>query len=320
MFPEDASFRGAGRPSAPAAEGALRSRSANPLLAEPSLAELREPPRNGAPSGQKKKSDNLTRITDEGVHFRDGDRDLFLNPEISIGIQEKLGADIIFAFDECTSPLNDYEYTKRALVRTHAWAKRSLAAQTRSDQALYGIVQGGEYRDLREESARFIGAMSFPGFGIGGSLGKSKEDMWNVLKWTLPLLPEEKPRHLLGIGRIDDVLNGIELGVDTFDCVIPTREARHGSIWTHEGRYDVKSGRWAESRKPLEKKCTCPVCASGRTRGEINALFKGKDHEAGRLATIHNVYFFNDLMRRAREAIKAGKFSDFKKKTLRDLG
>jgi queuine tRNA-ribosyltransferase len=260
---------------------------------------------------------NLTRITDDGVFFHDDDRELFLNPEISIGIQEKLGADIIFAFDECTSPLNDYEYNKLALARTHAWAKRCLAAKKRGDQALYGIVQGGEWRDLREESARFIGSLPFPGFGIGGSFGK--EAMLDVLRWTLPLLPEEKPRHLLGIGRIDDVFNAVELGIDTFDCVIPTREARHGSIWTIEGRYDVKKGRYAGDKKPLAKNCACPVCASGKTRGEIRALFQAGDHEAGHLATMHNVWFFNDLMRQIRESIKEGKFNGFKKKTLANL-
>ncbi len=260
---------------------------------------------------------NLTKITDDGVSFKDGEREIFLNPEISIGIQEKLGADIIFAFDECTSPLNDYAYNKLALARTHAWAKRCLAAQKRSDQALYGIIQGGEWRDLREESARFIGSLPFPGFGIGGSFGK--EGMMDVLSWTLPLLPEEKPRHLLGIGRIEDVLNAVELGVDTLDCVIPTREARHGSIWTAEGRYDVKKGRYAGDKKPLEKNCACPVCASGRTRGEIKALFAARDLEAGRLATIHNVWFFNELMRQIRESIKEEKFAKFKKKALSKL-
>jgi queuine tRNA-ribosyltransferase/7-cyano-7-deazaguanine tRNA-ribosyltransferase len=266
----------------------------------------------GAAGGQ-----NLVRISDDGVKFDDGGRELFLNPEISISIQEKLGADIIFAFDECTSPLNDYEYNKIALVRTHAWAKRCLAAQRRNDQALYGIVQGGHWRDLREESARFIGSLPFLGFGIGGSFGQG--EMRDVLQWTLPLLPEEKPRHLLGVGRIEDILNAVELGVDTLDCVIPTREARHGSIWTAEGRYDVKKGKYAGDKKPLAKNCACPVCSAGRTRGEIKALFQAGDHDAGRLATMHNVWFFNDLMRQIRESIKEGRFQKFKKQILANL-
>jgi queuine tRNA-ribosyltransferase len=321
MFPENALSFSAGRSSSQAAEAALHSRSDLSPKATPSKSELREPLQDNAFSGNRKK--NLVRITEDGAYFKDdlpaqaGGEELFLNPEISIGIQEKLGADIIFAFDECTSPLNDYKYNKLALARTHAWAKRCLAAQTRGDQALYGIVQGGEWRDLREESARFIGSLPFPGFGIGGSFGK--DEMRNVLEWTIPLLPDEKPRHLLGIGRIEDVLNAVELGVDTLDCVIPTREARHGSIWTAEGRYDVKKGKYAGDKKLLAKNCACPVCSSGRTRGEIKALFEAYDHEAGRLATIHNVFFFNDLMEKIRESIKEGKFQKFKNKTLANL-
>ena len=296
------------------APAALSSR--RPPSVGAKLPALRELPQDKTLIGDT--SANLVRITDDGVFFDDNGRELFLNPEISIGIQEKLGADIIFAFDECTSPLNDYDYNKEAMERTHAWAKRCLTAKKRANQALYGIVQGGRYRDLREESAKFIGGLPFAGFGIGGSFGK--DEMRDVLEWTLPFLPDGKPRHLLGIGRIEDVLDAVEAGIDTLDCVIPTREARHGSIWTHEGRYDVKKGKYAGDKKPLEKGCECPVCASGVTRGDIKALFNAGDREAGRLATIHNVWFFNNFMSEVREAIKAGKFAKFKKKALKRLG
>lgn len=271
-------------------------------------------PGEGVAAGREER--NLVTISDDGVSFDDNGRELFLNPELSVGIQEKLGADIILAFDECTSPLNDYEYTKGALRRTHVWAKRCLAAKTRADQALYGIVQGGEYRDLREESAAFIGKLPFEGLAIGGSLGKSKQDMLNILEWTVPLLPEDKPRHLLGIGGIEDIFEGAARGVDTFDCVIPTREARHGSLWTAAGRIDVKKGSFAGDAGPLEKNCPCPACAEGVTRGELRELFKAKNPRAGRLATIHNVWFFNDLMGKIRESIREGKFSELKKEVL----
>ncbi len=261
-------------------------------------------------------SENLTKITEEGVYFYD-DKERFLSPEISMHIQEKLGADIVFAFDECTSPLNSYKYVKDSMERTHRWALRSLATKMRSDQALYGIVQGGEFRDLREESARVIGRMAFEGLAIGGSFGKL--EMHDVLRWTVPLLPDGKPRHLLGIGRIEDVLNAVELGIDTFDCVIPTREARHGSLWTEGGRFDVRKGKYENDENRIQDDCSCPVCSKNVTRSELHNLFKLRDREAGRLATIHNVWFFNDLMRRIRESIKEGKFGELKKEYL-ELG
>ncbi len=256
--------------------------------------------------------ENLVRVTEEGVYFYDGE-ERFLNPELSMHIQGKLGADIIFAFDECTSPLNDYEYTKESMERTHRWALRSLDAKERKDQALYGIVQGGEFKDLREESARVIGGMAFDGFGIGGSFGKS--EMLNVLDWVTPLLPEGRPRHLLGIGRIGDIFEGVERGIDTFDCVIPTREARHGSLWTNQGRFDIRKGKYAGDKSRIRDDCLCPVCSRNILRGELHALFKAKDQEAGRLATIHNVWFFNELLAKIREAIKEGTFKELKEET-----
>jgi queuine tRNA-ribosyltransferase/7-cyano-7-deazaguanine tRNA-ribosyltransferase len=301
---------GTGRSSAPAADAALRSRSAESASRMPSSAELRELLRDNVDSVRNNK--NLVKVTEEGVYFYDGE-ERFLNPEISMRIQEKLGADIIFAFDECTSPLNDYGYTKGSMERTHRWALRSLAAKKREDQALYGIVQGGEFEDLRRESARVVGSMAFDGFGIGGSFGK--EEMLDVLDWVTPLLPETKPRHLLGIGRIEDIFAGVERGIDTFDCVIPTREARHGSLWTKYGRFDIRKGKYAEDRRKIEDGCLCPVCLQGISRKELHSLFKAKNQEAGKLATIHNIWFFNNLMEKIRKAITEGALKELKKET-----
>src|SRR3989338_4233132 len=176
-------------------------------------------------------------INDDGITFKahDSGKLIHLNPEKSIKIQQDLGADIILALDECTSPLSDYEYTKSSMERTHKWALESLKwhkkKTKKTKQSLYGIIQGGEYKDLRLESAKFISSMDFDGIAIGGSLGKSKKDMHNILEWVAPLLPKDKPRHLLGIGSIDDVFECVERGIDTFDCVMPTRLARRGSLF-----------------------------------------------------------------------------------------
>jgi len=266
----------------------------------------------------RKIQENLVRITNDGAYFNEGGVEYFLDAKTSVAIQEKLGADIILAFDECTSPLHDHAYTAEALKRTHRWAKICLDQKTKKNQKLYGIVQGGAFEDLRKESSVFIGALPFHGFAIGGSLGKSREEMARVLEWTIPYLPKEKPRHLLGIGKIEDIFSGVERGIDTFDCVIPTREARHGAIWTHDGRVDVKKNKNALSA-PLESGCTCSACATSITRKELTALFKSKDQKAGELATIHNVFFFNALMQELRDAINEGKFHEFKEKMLEKI-
>jgi queuine tRNA-ribosyltransferase len=265
------------------------------------------------------------RITEAGVYFHpDGKagEEAYLDAEISIKIQEQLGGDIIVAFDEATSPTADYDRTKSAMLRTHRWAERSLEAKE-SDQALYGVIQGGGFRDLREESAKFIGSLPFDGFGIGSTYGdaygSTKAKTREMLRWSIPLLPEEKPRHLFGVGDIEDLFIGVEEGIDAFDCVIPTREARHGGIWTAGGRLDIKKGTNQGSEEPLDPGCGCPVCAGGVSRGEIRELFKNKNPEAGRLATIHNVYFFNDLMENIRKAIRAGRFREFKTECLKRL-
>lgn len=280
--------------------------------------------------GEKKKaSDNLTRITEEGVFFTDEDGEHFLGPKLSMEIQKKLGADIIFAFDECTSPEHDYAYQKDALGRTHRWAEiciskhrefesaNSCELAGKKKQALYGIVQGGVFEDLRKESAKYIGALPFDGFGIGGSFGEKK--MGEVLEWVIPYLPEEKSRHLLGIGKIEDLFLGVEKGIDTFDCVIPTREARHGSAWTAQGRIDLKKGRYRDNTQVIENGCGCETCISGISKKQLREMFKSKDNNAGTAVSIHNIYFFNTLMEQIRMSIKESKFGEFKKESLKIL-
>ncbi|MCS7184180.1 MAG: tRNA guanosine(34) transglycosylase Tgt [Patescibacteria group bacterium] len=266
-------------------------------------------------------SKNLVKIYDEGVKFispYDGKK-LFLTPELSIKIQKILGADIIFSFDECTSALSGYDYTKLALKRTHSWAVRCLKAfGNNKKQIMFGIVQGGEYEDLRKESAKFINSLPFFGFGIGGSLGKSKKDIIKVLNWTLPYLDENKPRHLLGIGEVDDILNSVELGIDLFDCVIPTRWARHGTVFTFKGRLNLKSSRYLKDRKPIDVNCHCEVCKK-YTRAYICHLFREKEIYAVILMVEHNIFWILNLFKEIRKAIKMNKFLEFKRKIMNKI-
>lgn len=238
-----------------------------------------------------------------------------LTPEKSIEIQQKIGADIILAFDECTSPLHDYEYTKNALDRTHRWAERSLNAKTNSKQALFGIIQGGEYEDLRKESAKFISSLGFDGFAIGGSLGKSKEDMYKVIKWTNNILPDEKPRHLLGIGSPEDIFEGIERGIDMFDCVMPTRLARNGTFMIGLSRMNITNAEFTEDSNPPDKLCQCYTCLN-YSRAYLNHLFKAKEILAHRLASIHNLYFIVNLVKEIRRSILENRFLEYKENFL----
>lgn len=247
------------------------------------------------------------RITDDGVHFHspvDG-TELFIGPKESIAIQEKLGADIIFMFDECTPPLADAEYAKQALVRTHAWAKICKQVK-KSDQALFGIIQGSHFKELRHESATFIDALDFDGFGIGGDLGQSKADMKKILGWVMPHLTETKPRHLLGIGHLDDIEEVIKSGVDTFDCTMPTHYARRGIAFTSTGKIDIEKTRFLKDKNPLDKKCDCMVCGT-YTRSYLSHLMRAKEITGMRLLTQHNLYFFNTFVEGVRAKIKAGK-------------
>jgi queuine tRNA-ribosyltransferase len=265
------------------------------------------------------KGKSLVKIFEDGVEFispYDGKK-LFLSPELSIKIQKILKADIIFAFDECTSPLSSYEYTKLAMKRTHRWALRCLGEfKGTKNQVLFGIVQGGEYEDLRKESAKFINSLPFFGFGIGGSLGKSKKDIIKVLNWTLPFLNENKPRHLLGIGEVDDIFNSIEQGIDLFDCVIPTRWARHGSGFTFKGRINLKSSKYLNDKKPIDLECKCPICQKF-SRAYISHLLKENEIYGIMLLTEHNVFWVLNLFKEIRKAIKENRFLDLKRKILK---
>ena len=262
---------------------------------------------------------NLVKIYEEGVEFispYDGKK-LFLTPELSIKIQKKLKADIIFAFDECTSPLSDYEYTKTAMERTHRWAIRCLETfRGVKNQVMFGIVQGGEYEDLRKESAKFINSLPFFGFGIGGSLGKSKKDIIKVLNWTIPLLDENKPRHLLGIGEIDDIFNSIEQGIDLFDCVIPTRWARHGAAFTYKGRINLKSSKYLNDKRPIDPECKCNICQK-YSRAYICHLLKEKEIYGIILLTEHNVFWILNLFKEIRKAIKENRLLELKRRVLK---
>ena len=248
----------------------------------------------------------LLKITEEGVLFRsflDGS-EIFLGPKESIKIQEKLGADIIFALDECTSPAADYEYTKKSLLKTHRWAKACLRAK-KTKQAIFGIVQGGRYKDLRIESARFIKSFSFDGFGIGGEFGDNKKIMIQMLDWVTNELPEDKPRHLLGIGYLDDIPKVIKAGIDIFDCSVPTHYARRGIAFTSKGKVDFSKSKFLKDGKPIDQKCSCSVCQNYK-RSYICHLFRAKEITAMSLITFHNLYFFNDFVEKIREDIKRG--------------
>jgi len=273
---------------------------------------LKEKPDFLIKKGQQPK---LLKINSDGVYFSspiDGQK-IFLGPRESMKIQESLGADIIFAFDECTSPMANYEYTKKSLIKTHNWAKiclkykKSLPAGRQASQALFGIVQGGKFRDLRKESAKFIGSLPFDGFGIGGEFGDNKKIMVEMIDWVIKELPEEKPRHLLGIGRLEDIVKIIKAGIDTFDCIVPTRFARHGIAFTSEGKLDMSKTKYLKDNYPLDKNCSCFVCQNYR-RNYINHLFRANEITALKLLTFHNLYFFNNEIAKIREKIKKGKF------------
>lgn len=256
---------------------------------------------------KKGQQPKLLKITEQGVFFRsylDG-KEIFLGPKESIKIQEKLGADIIFNFDECTSPVAGYEYTKKSLEKTHRWAKICLKAKT-SKQALFGIVQGGKYRDLRQESAKFMASLPFDGFGIGGEFGDDKSKMTQMLGWVIKELPDEKPRHLLGIGHLEDILKIIKSGIDTFDCITPTHYARRGIVFTSAGELDMGKKIFLTDKNPLDKKCDCSVCQDYK-RNYIAHLFQTSELTALKLITFHNLYFFNTFVEKIRGKIKRGK-------------
>lgn len=258
------------------------------------------------------------KIDDDGVSFYshiDG-RHLRLTPEKSMQIQHKLGADIIFAFDECTSPLADYEYQRRAWGRTYEWAKRclsehqKLSKKDKSYISLFGVVQGGRHEDLRRLSARELAKLDFDGFGIGGSFNKS--DMGTAVKWVCEELPEEKPRHLLGIGEPSDLFDGIENGIDTFDCVSPTRIARNGSVYTPEGRKNISTSSYRTMFEPIDKDCKCYTCQNF-SLAYLHHLIKSSEILFATLLTIHNLFFINNIVDNIRKSIEDQSFYKYKK-------
>lgn len=283
----------------------------------------------------------LVKIDEEGVSFAshwDGSTHRF-SPEISIALQHKLGADIMIAFDECPPYPTTYKYASQALVRTHRWAKQSVVAHQINSrlslenkamlihqQALYGVVQGGVFEDLRKESAKVISSMEFDGIAIGGvAVGESKEEMANVLKWVRPLLPQDKPLHLLGVGEIDDIFAIVEKGIDTFDCVQPTRLARMGRLFCRNNPIikltnkpmnkfvlDIIQKKWATDPSPIDAMCTCYTCKHF-SRAYLHHLFRVRELLGYRLATIHNLHFILSLTGEIRNAINQGTFLELKR-------
>lgn len=261
----------------------------------------------------------LATISEEGVTFRshkDGSEHFF-TPERSMHIQWNLGADIIFAFDECTSPSASEGYQKEALDRTYRWAERSIAAHEILDpenkQGLFGVIQGGQIQELREEAAKTIGKLNFDGFGIGGSF--TKKDMYTAVEWVNELLPEEKPRHLLGIGEPEDLFGAIEHGCDTFDCVAPTRTARNGTLYTHDGKINILNEKFISDFSAVDADCSCYTCTNF-TRAYLAHLFRSQEMLAATLASIHNLYFIVHLVDHIRASIYDGTYYTFKESFL----
>jgi queuine tRNA-ribosyltransferase len=257
----------------------------------------------------------LVQIDHDGAAFKsplDGTIH-YITPERSMEIQHAIGADIIFAFDECTSPAETRSYQREALDRTHRWGQRSLdyhrSKEISENQALFGIVQGGRYEDLRKESAEVIGAMDFDGFGIGGSF--DKEDLHTAVRWVNEILPENKPRHLLGIGEPEDMFLGVENGCDTFDCVAPTRLARHGTLYTKYGKIHISNTKFADDLKPIDEGCGCYTCKS-YSRAYLAHLHKSREMLGPMLCSIHNMYFIVNLVKKMRATLLDGTFMAFK--------
>ena len=278
---------------------------------------LQIPERSSADDGVPR----LATVGNDGVSFRSHINGSlhYITPEKSIEIQHNLGADIIFAFDECTSPTENHRYQDEALSRTHAWAKRSLdyhkSKPNAETQALFGIVQGGLEKDLRKKSAEYISSLSFDGFGIGGSY--TKEHMALTTKLVNEILPEEKPRHLLGIGEPEDLFMGVENGVDLFDCVLPTRLGRNGTIYTKNGKIIIMNTKFRNDFEPVEKDCECYTCQN-YSRAYIAHLFHGKEMLAGTLASVHNLYFIANLVKKIRQSILDDTFFEYKEEFLRN--
>lgn len=262
-------------------------------------------------------------IEEEGVHFRhhlNGSK-LFLSPEKATEIQNDLGADIMMAFDECPPYPATYDYMKASVERTSRWAERCLTAHGRpNDQALFGIIQGGKYEELRRQSAKDLVSLDFPGYAIGGlSVGESKEVMNEVLEFTTPLLPEDKPRYLMGVGSPGSLIDGAIRGIDMFDCVLPTRIARNGTLMTSTGRLVIRNASFKRDFGPLDENCDCHVCKT-YSRAYIHHLIRAEETFGIRLTSYHNLYFLSNLMEQVRDAIRNDRLGDFREEFFEQYG
>ena len=262
------------------------------------------------------------KITEEGVTFKKhlNGAKCFYSPESVIELEEKIGADIIMSFDECPSWPVTHHYMEESVERTLRWAKRGKEAQTRDDQALFGIVQGGEFKDLRKHCAEELVKMDFDGYSIGGtSIGEPKDVMFEMVSYSVPYLPEDKPRYLMGVGSIDYILEGIAMGVDMFDCVLPTRIARHGALMTSKGRVNIRDAKYEYDFSPLDEDCDCYTCKN-YTKAYLRHLYKCDETLGKRLLSIHNIRFLIHMMEEARTAIKEDRFGDFKDEFIKKYG
>lgn len=265
----------------------------------------------------------MRKIEEEGVYFRhhkSGEK-LFLSPEKAIEIENNLGADIIMSFDECPPFHSDYKYMEESVKRTIRWAKRGKEAHKNSDtQALFGIVQGGPHKELRKMCLEELQKIDFPGYSIGGlSVGESKDEMYEMLNYLKDIMPKDKPRYLMGVGSPDDLVIGSMNGIDMFDCVLPTRIARHGTAMTSAGKVILKNAQYKENLDSLDSKCGCYVCKN-YTKSYLNHLMKAEEILGARLLTYHNLYFLKTLMKNIREAIKEDRLGDFKEQFFKDYG
>ncbi|HJF32090.1 MAG TPA: tRNA guanosine(34) transglycosylase Tgt [Sporosarcina psychrophila] len=263
------------------------------------------------------------KIKEEGVHFRhhlNGSK-LFLSPEKAMEIQNSLGADIMMAFDECPPFPATREYMKASVERTSRWAERCLGAHARpADQALFGIVQGGEFEELRAQSAKDLVSLDFPGYAIGGlSVGEPKDIMNRILEHTTPLLPQDKPRYLMGVGSPDSLIDGAIRGVDMFDCVLPTRIARNGTLMTSEGRLNIRNAKFERDFRPLDENCSCHVCKT-YSRAYIRHLIRADETFGIRLTSYHNLHFLLNLMEQVRDAIRHDRLGDFREEFFESYG
>ena len=257
----------------------------------------------------------IRKLREEGVEFRshiDGSKK-FLSPEVSMEVQMALGSDIVMAFDECVPYPADYDYAKKSTERTIRWLKRCKEAMTAPNQGLFGIVQGGMYKELREWSARETTAMDLPGYAVGGlSVGEPKELMYEMLEYSTSLLPQDKPRYLMGVGTPDCLVEGVQRGIDMFDCVYPTRVARNGMAMTWTGRLVMKNAQFTHDHHVLEEGCGCYACRNGYTRAYIRHLVRAGEIFGLRLLSLHNLYFLQEFMRRMRQAILDDRFTEFR--------